>query len=79
MKPMSGAVLAVAAVLTSPALVSAALGDFPLDVALTRYLVAVGVCWALLWVAADLVWTTPAPTPAAQSSPGTSGEPVEPG
>lgn len=62
-----GPVLLVAAVISSPALWAAVVtGDMPLDVALTRYLVAVGVCWTLLSLAAPLVWPSPA---AADSAP----------
>lgn len=79
MKSMPGIELAAAAVLTAPALFSAALGDLPVDVALTRYLVAVAVCWALLWVAVELLWATPAsPATAGGASTGSAGVPGDP-
>lgn len=76
MKPVSGTMLLVAAVLTSPALAGAVMGAVPVDVALARYLVVAGVCWVLLTVAAEWLWsepTTPAPVEApAASSEGTT-------
>jgi hypothetical protein len=58
-RPLSGGVLAVAAVLTAPALWSGIVeGAMPLDVTLTRYLLACAVCWVVLSVAADLIWPT---------------------
>lgn len=60
MIPLSGWVLAVAAVLTSPALWSSLVeGQMPLEVAVTRYLVAVGVCWVALSVMASLALPSP--------------------
>ncbi|QBX55225.1 hypothetical protein EXE58_07010 [Nocardioides seonyuensis] len=59
MKPLSGLVLVVAALLTSPALAGAAAGEMAFDVALTRYLLAVGVCWVLLTVASEWFWSEP--------------------
>lgn len=56
MRPVPFAVLAVAAVLTAPALGAAAAGDLPLDVALTRYLLAAGLSWVLLSVAWEWLW-----------------------
>ena len=59
MRPLSGGVLAVAAVLTAPALWSGVVeGAMPLDVSLTRYLLACAICWVVLSVAADLIWPT---------------------
>lgn len=63
MKPMSGFTLVVAAVLTSPALASAAVGEMAVDIALTRYLLAVGVCWLLLTVASEWFWSEPTAAP----------------
>lgn len=55
MIPMSGPVLVVAAVVSSPALwATAVTGELPLDVALTRYLLVTGLCWVLLSVASEL-------------------------
>jgi hypothetical protein len=52
MSQLSGWVLAAAAVLTGPALWAALVnGTMPLDVALTRFLLATGGCW----LAASLV------------------------
>jgi hypothetical protein len=65
--PLSGWVLAVAALVASPALWSSLVeGVMPLDVALTRYLVATAACWVALSLASDLIWPngTPARGPA---------------
>jgi len=67
MKPVSGAMLLVAALLTSPALAGAVMGAVPVDVALARYLVVAGVCWVLLTIAAEWFWSEPA-TPSAKAS-----------
>lgn len=63
MIPLSGGVLLVAAVLTSPALWGTLVeGTMPLHVGLTRYLLATAACWVVLSVASDLVWPdVPAP------------------
>jgi hypothetical protein len=78
MRPVSGAALAVAALLTSPALSAAASGAMPVDVALTRYLLAAGLCWVLLSVAEEWLW--PAAGTASPSAPdlptGSAPEPV---
>lgn len=59
MRPLSGWVLAVAAVLTSPALWAGLVdGTMPLDVTLTRYLLACAGSWVVLSLAADLIWPT---------------------
>lgn len=62
MIPLSGWVLVVSAALTSPALwASLVEQSMSLEVALTRYLLATGVCWVALSIAADVVWPqTPA-------------------
>jgi len=67
MSPLSGSVLIGAAVVASPAL-KASLVDqtMPLDVGLTRYLVAVVICWVLISVVAELAFPAPGtvkPTP----------------
>jgi hypothetical protein len=68
MIPLSGWVLAVSAVLTSPALWASLVEQtMSLEVALTRYLVATAACWVALSVATDVVW--PTSTPAAPESP----------
>lgn len=63
MMPLSGWVLALAAILTSPALWSGLVeGTLPLDVTLTRYLLAAGATWLVLSMVADLIWpSTPQP------------------
>lgn len=55
MNPFSFPVLAGAALVSSPALWGLLAGQARLDVALTRYLVAVALCWAALSVVAMLV------------------------
>lgn len=70
MRPVSGAMLLIAALLTSPALAGAATGAMPLDVALMRYLVVAGLCWVLLTVAAEWLWSEPpSPAPVAEKAP----------
>jgi len=60
MIPLSGGVLLAAAVIASPALwLSLVEQTMPIDVALTRYFIALGVAWLALSVLADLV--TPGP------------------
>ena len=78
MRPVSFAVLAVAALLTSPALGAAATGDLPVDVALTRYLLAAGLCWLLLSVASEWLWPTPAPASQSPSEPPSAPSPSPP-
>ncbi|WP_374454295.1 hypothetical protein [Nocardioides sp.] len=73
MKPVSGAMLLVAAVLTSPALAGAVMGAVPVDVALGRYLVVAGVCWVLLTVASEWLWSEPK-TPATAEAPVASSD-----
>jgi hypothetical protein len=68
MRPVSGTMLLVAAVLTSPALAGAFTGAVPVDVALARYLVVAGVSWVLLTVAYEWFWSEP-PARAAESAP----------
>lgn len=56
MTQLSGWVLAAAAVLTGPALWSTLVtGTMPLDVALTRFLIATAACWVAVSVLAE-VW-----------------------
>ena len=60
MSPLSAGVLGAATVVSSPALWLGLVDrTLPLDVALTRYLVAVVVCWAALSLVAT--WAFPAP------------------
>lgn len=69
MRTVSGPALVVAAVLTSPALWAAATGAMPLDVALVRYLLAVGVCGVLLSAAAGWIGTSPGAQPSVSTAP----------
>lgn len=64
MRPVTGTMLVVAALLTSPALAGAVMGSVPVEVALVRYLVAAGVSWVLLALAADTIWAPSAAAPA---------------
>ena len=60
MSPLSTGVLGAATLVSSPALWLGLVDrTLPLDVALTRYLVAVGLCWAALSVVAT--WAFPDP------------------
>lgn len=60
MSPASGTVLGAAAIVASPALWNSLVaGSMPLNVGLSRYLVAVGVCWALLSVIGGLIFPKP--------------------
>lgn len=60
MSPLSGPVLAGATLVASPALWAALIDQtMPLDVALTRYLVAVFLCWAVLSLIAEFVLPDP--------------------
>ena len=55
MSPLSGTVLGAAAIVASPALWAGLVeGTMPVDVSLTRYLVAVAACWALLSLLVEL-------------------------
>lgn len=67
MSPLSFPVLGGAAVVSSPALWRALVeGTAPTEVALTRYLVSVVICWAVLAFVAMLVGPAPAPEAAAE-------------
>jgi len=58
--PLSSKVLGAATLVSSPALwLSLVDRTLPLDVALTRYLVALGLCWAALSLVAT--WAFPEP------------------
>lgn len=59
MIPLSGGVLAAAAVVSSPALWGGVEGTMPIDQALTRYLIAVAICWVVLAVVIDLTFPSP--------------------
>ncbi|MFL6158147.1 MAG: hypothetical protein ACJ72D_18805 [Marmoricola sp.] len=73
MSPLSPGVLGGAAVVASPALWSSVVdGTMPLDVGLTRYLVAIGVCWAVISLVAELAFPAPGsirPVPAEPDIP----------
>ena len=75
MKPVSGTMLLVAAILTSPALAGAVMGAVPVDVALARYLVVAGLCWVLLTVAAEWLWSEPQAQAAEVAPPSGDGAP----
>ena len=63
MSPLSPGVLGAAAVVASPALWASVVdGAMPLDVALTRYLIAIGVCWAVLSLVVELAFPAPGST-----------------
>lgn len=84
MSPLSPGVLGGAAVVASPALWSSVVdGTMPLDVGLTRYLIAIGVCWAVISLVAELAFPTPGslrPAPVqAETSPESPAEPAESG
>ena len=73
MSPLSPAVLGGAAVVASPALWAGVVdGTMPLDVALTRYLIAIGICWAVISIVVELAFPSPgsvrpAPVPVEKS------------
>lgn len=70
MNPFSLPVLAGAALVTSPALWRSVVGEARLDLALSRYLVAVLLCWAALSLFTVVVGPTPTPAPAAREGEG---------
>ena len=79
MIPLSGWVLAAAALVASPALWSSLVeGVMPLDVALTRYLVATAACWVALSLASELIWPSSAQArgPASDSVGDATGNPT---
>ncbi|MCW2752617.1 MAG: hypothetical protein JWQ32_28 [Marmoricola sp.] len=60
MSPLNGIVLTSATVVASPALWSSLVKQtMPLDVGLTRYLIAVGICWALFSLVAEFALPSP--------------------
>lgn len=70
MMPLSGWILGLAALLTSPALWSGLVaGTMPIDVALTRYLLTTAACWLVLSVVADLIWPSTSDTLAEEEAP----------
>lgn len=69
MSPVSTPVLASAAVVSGPALWSALVEDaMPLDVGLTRFLVALAVSWVLFSVVAAMLEPDPKPAPVRRES-----------
>jgi hypothetical protein len=80
MRLASGTVLGLAALVSSPALYQAYTGGLPLDLALTRYLVAVVLVWAALSTVAALVGSTPVPHDETQpaAAPSASGGAADP-
>lgn len=56
MIPLTGGVLTLAAVVSAPALLGGVDGTLPIDEAMTRYLVAVAVCWLVLAIVLDLTF-----------------------
>lgn len=74
MSPLSTPVLAGAALVSAPALWSALVEDaMPLDVGLTRFLVALAVSWVLFSVVGAMLDAGPKPVPARQESPDGEG------
>ena len=61
MIPLTGGVLALAAVVSAPAVVGGVEGTLPLDEAMTRYLIAVAVCWLVLAIVLDLTFPSGGP------------------
>ena len=68
MNLLSPFVLGAAGVCASPALYAALTGGMPMEVAMSRYLVALGICWVALSAVAALIGEPPAP--ARQARPG---------
>lgn len=59
MIPLTGGILGAAAVVAAPALWGGVEGTIEIDEALTRYLVAVAVCWLVLAIVIDLTFPAP--------------------
>lgn len=75
MNLLSPTVMGAAGVCASPALYQALVtGAVPVEVAATRYLVALVICWLAISVVAALVGEPPAPGPAGSST--TTPEPT---
>ena len=76
MSPLSTRVIGAATVVSSPALWLGLVDrTLPLDVALTRYLIALVVCWAAMSVVATWAFPDPGSVMAPQATNGTP-EPV---
>lgn len=66
MNLLSPTVLGAAGICASPALYQAIVtGGVPVEVAMTRYLVALVICWLAISLVAALVGEPPAPAPRA--------------
>jgi hypothetical protein len=65
MSPLSAPVLGGAALVTAPALWRSMTEAMPLDAALTRYLLAVALCWVALEVVVTMVGRPVSPAPEA--------------
>ena len=75
MIPLSGGVLLAAAVVASPALwLSLVEQTMPIDVALTRYFIVLGIAWVAISLLADLV--TPGPNVAVEEPADQATEPT---
>lgn len=71
MSPLSPTVLTGATIVASPALWAGLVDQtMPLDVALTRYLIAFAICWGLLSLVVELAFPAPGtvkPVPAEEN------------
>lgn len=77
MSPLSTGVLGAATLVSSPALWLGLVDrSLPLDVALTRYLIALVLCWAALSVVAT--WAFPQPGSIKTDPPGSEAAPESP-
>jgi hypothetical protein len=75
--PLSGTVLTAATVVASPALWSSLVNQtMPLSTGLTRYLIAVGICWALLSLVAELAFPAPGTVKVTAALPEEPGPPA---
>lgn len=75
MSPLSTGVLAAATLVSAPALWLGLVDQtLPIDVALTRYLIAVGLCWAAISLVAT--WAFPDPGTVQAKAPDDSADPV---
>lgn len=80
MNPVSLPVLGGALLVSSPALWNSVVGETPLAVGLSRYLVAVVLCWMGLSLVAGLVGPVPDAEPEesmTDAGPGGAGTPSE--
>ena len=78
MSPFSTPVLVGAALVSSPALWNVIQGTAPAEVALTRYLISVVLCWMALAAVAMLIGPVPPATPATPAgAPADADAPTE--